>query len=55
MTIRVLENACVGCGSCVPVCPTEALSVWGLSKCDPDLCNDCLDCVPYCPVDALME
>ena len=27
MTITVLENTCVGCGECVPVCPTEALSV----------------------------
>lgn len=55
MTISVLENTCVGCGECVPVCPVEALSVWTLAHCAPDLCNDCLVCIPYCPVDALEE
>lgn len=55
MTITVLENTCVGCGECVPTCPTDALSVWTLAKCDADLCTDCLACIPYCPVDALVE
>lgn len=55
MAIRVLENTCVGCGECVPVCPTEALSVWTLASCEESLCTDCLECVPYCPVDALAE
>ncbi len=55
MTVTVLENKCVGCGECVPTCPTEALSVWTLAKCDDVLCTDCLVCIDYCPVDALVE
>ena len=49
----VNENKCVGCGQCVPFCPTEALKVWGIAEVIPENCTECLECIDYCPVDAL--
>jgi len=51
--LSVNEEKCVGCGICAPVCPFEALQVWGVAEVIREVCNDCLDCIDYCPVDAL--
>jgi NAD-dependent dihydropyrimidine dehydrogenase PreA subunit len=47
------EVRCVGCGQCVPFCPSEALKVWCVAEVKPDECTECLQCVAYCPVAAL--
>ncbi|MFH2011746.1 MAG: 4Fe-4S binding protein [Pseudomonadota bacterium] len=50
--VNVNEAKCVGCGSCMPYCPVEALWAWGKAEVNDD-CTECLVCIDYCPVDAL--
>ncbi|TVQ46667.1 MAG: ferredoxin [Gloeocapsa sp. DLM2.Bin57] len=54
--IRINEDACVDCGLCTGVCPTQALVL------DPDTfrlkffqlrCVVCEQCIPTCPVQAI--
>jgi formate hydrogenlyase subunit 6/NADH:ubiquinone oxidoreductase subunit I len=54
--ILIDENACVDCGLCTGVCPTEALTL------DPKTfklnftrsrCIVCEQCIPTCPVQAI--
>ena len=42
---------CVSCGSCVKVCPKEALSIWKgvMAKVDRKLCVGCGKCAETCP------
>ncbi|HEY9745023.1 MAG TPA: 4Fe-4S binding protein, partial [Oculatellaceae cyanobacterium] len=40
------EPACTGCGACLPVCPTEALSLPGPLTISQSLCYGCGRCVP---------
>jgi len=49
----VNEDKCIGCGQCVPFCPSEALEAWGIANVKREDCTDCLICIDYCPVDAL--
>jgi len=49
------EEKCVGCGQCVPCCPSDALSVWGVAKIDLEKCTECLVCQSYCANDAIVE
>jgi len=56
MAVKIDKEKCVGCGVCVDVCPTEALSVVGdFAECDADLCVDCGTCIPECPTEAISE
>jgi len=50
----VISDACTKCGSCEPVCPSEAISE-GDAKyvIDPEACVDCALCVDECPVEAI--
>ena len=52
--ITVDESLCVGCASCVPTCPEEALSSFGLAHVGKS-CTECLVCLEFCPVGALRE
>src|SRR4051812_11745583 len=58
MSLKVIEDACIGCGACDFSCPTGALtktdSFLGLFTIDPFTCNDCGECVPKCPVIAIV-
>jgi NAD-dependent dihydropyrimidine dehydrogenase PreA subunit/phage FluMu protein Com len=58
VSLRVLEDACIGCGGCEYACPTGALtktdSFLGLFQIDPYTCDDCGQCLPKCPVDAIV-
>lgn len=58
MSLRVLDDACIGCGGCEYACPTGALtktdSFLGLFHIDPYTCDDCGQCLPKCPVDAIV-
>ncbi len=51
-----VSEACIGCGSCVPYCPMEAISV-GAEKAeiDQDECVECSACLraEVCPTDSL--
>ena len=50
----VITDKCTMCGSCVEVCPVEAINE-GDPKyiIDPELCIDCGACQPECPVEAI--
>lgn len=52
------EEKCVGCGRCIPYCPTAAIRYAGLHcVIDQDVCYECSTCLraAHCPVDAIAE
>jgi electron transfer flavoprotein alpha subunit len=52
--IKVNQNRCDECGTCVGVCPTAALLLKTSSlEIIDDLCTDCGNCVAICPIAAL--
>ena len=54
--VVVDEQECVGCQTCVDVCPVSAISmVDGVAKIDAGECTECLTCVGECPVEAIKE
>ncbi len=54
MSAKIDTEKCTGCESCVPECPSEAISmVEGKAKVDPNACIDCGVCVDTCPVQAI--
>lgn len=56
MTVKVNADECVGCENCVPVCPTEAITIVdGKAVIDQKKCNQCLTCIEECPTDAIHE
>lgn len=52
----VISDECTKCGSCVPVCPVEAIEE-GDPKyvIDGEKCVDCGQCADECPVSAISE
>ena len=54
MAVKIDEEKCTGCGSCVEVCPVDALKLENdKAKVDGDTCIDCGTCVDECPVEAI--
>jgi len=54
--VKVNADECVGCETCVPVCPVEAISmVEGVALIDQDKCTECGTCIAECPVEAIKE
>ena len=52
--IVVHEEKCTGCGICVKVCPTGALSmVSNIARLEEDKCTLCGSCVSSCPFGAI--
>ena len=53
---HVIGDACTMCGSCIEVCPTEAITK-GDPKyiIDPEECIDCGACAEECASDAITE
>jgi ferredoxin len=49
----VISNDCSACGTCLPECPSEAISEGDIYKIDPDKCIDCGACADVCPVEAI--
>ncbi len=54
MAVILDRNQCSACGSCVDVCPSEALVLDGdtLNVIEEN-CVDCGECVGACPSEAL--
>lgn len=52
--IAWVESKCIGCGTCISVCPNHALelSINGLHR-NRDKCKNCFTCVRNCPTGAL--
>lgn len=54
MAVKVDLQKCTGCGTCVDVCPTEALKVKsGKVVVSQDDCTECETCIAECPEEAL--
>jgi len=52
--VRIEKEECIGCETCVPACPVNAISmVDGVAVIDPKTCTQCEACVPTCPVEAI--
>lgn len=48
------REVCIGCGSCLPLCPRQALQLNnGTSEILREHCDNCLDCIDACPPEAL--
>jgi len=55
MTAVVNFDKCTGCGTCVDVCPVEAIALNDDSKAcvNADECTDCGACADECPSEAI--
>jgi len=52
--VVVEKEECIGCETCVPVCPVNAISmVDGAAVIDQQTCTQCENCVASCPVEAI--
>ena len=52
MQLAYVAGKCVGCGRCLPVCPSHAISLdreTGRTKTDFALCARCMNCAAACP------
>jgi len=56
LTKFVIDESCIGCGKCIPVCPTDAITgeLKKVHVLDQDKCIVCGSCVEICPVDAIV-
>ena len=50
---RVRDDACSGCGLCVPVCPYGALTLDATVRVNATLCQGCGGCAAQCPSRAM--
>lgn len=51
----IIADSCIGCESCIPSCPFDALEINGEDKlaASKEKCIECGKCVSVCPVSAL--
>ena len=52
-TPQVIEEQCTQCGTCLPACPTGAISLDETIKMDQELCIYCCACLKICPEEAI--
>ena len=50
-----INEDCIACGSCLPECPTNAISEGDIYAIDAATCTDCTACVAVCPSDAIHQ
>jgi len=55
VTLRLDREKCIGCGTCLLVCPHAVLSLTNgkIEIADRDACMECGACSRNCPVEAL--
>ena len=49
LTASVDPEMCVGCGTCLDVCPAGAVSMEKTARVDPERCTGCGICAGQCP------
>jgi NAD-dependent dihydropyrimidine dehydrogenase PreA subunit len=55
-TMVIITDECIECGSCIEVCPEEAIQEGdGKHIIDQELCIECLSCLDECPNEAIIE
>ena len=55
MSYSVDQEACTGCGTCVEVCPAEAIETdGGVATIDESICILCGACQVSCPESAVL-
>ncbi len=56
MAVTVIADECVGCESCIPACPVEAITmVEEKAIIDQAKCDACGTCIAECPTEAIKE
>lgn len=54
MAYIINKNECVACGTCITVCPKNAISEGGIFSINPDICKECGSCEEVCPTGAII-
>ena len=55
MQYQITENKCTGCGTCLDVCPTEAIKMKDGHAVITLECMDCGACPRVCPEGAIKQ
>ena len=51
-----ITDACIGCGSCLPVCPQNCISTLSIPfRIEQEHCLHCGNCMKVCPVGAMQK
>ncbi len=55
--LKVEKSKCAGCGACIGICPSGAISIDkdGKAIIDEKKCNKCGKCQEICPFDIIIE
>jgi ferredoxin len=53
MSLEINKTVCDECGTCISVCPVDALELTIELRVDVTKCIVCKNCVKVCPVGAL--
>ena len=53
MAYTIDKETCIGCGTCVSVCPRHNIRLEGGRPVFGGDCIGCLSCIQYCPAEAL--
>ncbi len=56
MPLFIDEKECTGCDICVPICPSQAISIINnKAVIDHNKCKECLLCMDECPANAIYQ